>query len=136
VDELFTEHLPSFNAIILQDIDAVRYKLAQYLPRLPAYVKRGGGLTMVGGPSSFAGGNYAGTPLDAVIPVEQPRDEKPFDSEQFVPAATEAGRTAPVTRNLRSLLENQLPQMAGANRLGQPKPGSIVLWEHPKLKVN
>ena len=135
VDELFTEHLPSFDAIILQDIDAVRYKLAQYLPRLTAYVKRGGGLIMVGGPSSFAGGNYAGTPLDAVIPVEQPRNEKPFDSEQFVPVMTEAGRTAPVTRNLRSLLDNELPQMAGANRLGQAKPGSIVLWEHPKMRV-
>lgn len=135
VDELFTEHLASFDAIILQDIDAVRYKLAQYLPRLTAYVKRGGGLIMVGGPSSFAGGNYAGTPLDAVIPVEQPRNEKPFDSEQFVPLATEAGRTAPVTRNLRSLLDGQLPAMAGANRLGHPKPGSIVLWEHPKLRT-
>src|SRR5690606_15448306 len=100
-----------------------------------AYVKRGGGLIMVGGPSSFAGGNYAGTPLDAVIPVEQPRNEKPFDSEQFVPVMTEAGRTAPVTRNLRSLLDNELPQMAGANRLGQAKPGSIVLWEHPKMRV-
>lgn len=135
VDELFTEHLPSFDAIILQDIDAIRYKLDQYLPRLAAYVKHGGGLIMVGGPSSFAGGNYAGTPLDGVLPVEQPRGEKPFDAEDFVPQPTEAGRSAPVTRNIRSLLDNRLPNMAGANRLGAPKTGAIVLWEHPKLRV-
>lgn len=135
VDELFTQHLPSFDAIILQDIDAIRYKLDQYLPRLAAYVKHGGGLIMVGGPSSFAGGNYAGTPLDGVLPVEQPRGEKPFDAEDFVPQATEAGRSAPVTRNIRSLLDNRLPNMAGANRLGVPKAGAIVLWEHPKLRV-
>ncbi len=135
VDELFTQHLPSFDAIILQDIDAIRYKLDQYLPRLAAYVKHGGGLIMVGGPSSFAGGNYAGTPLDGVLPVEQPRGDKTSDSEDFVPEPTEAGRSAPVTRNVRSLLDNQLPEMAGANRLGLAKTGAIVLWEHPKLRV-
>lgn len=136
VDELFTQHLPSFDAIILQDIDAIRYKLDQYLPRLAAYVKHGGGLIMVGGPSSFAGGNYAGTPLDGVLPVEQPRGDKTSDSEEFVPQPTEAGRSAPVTRNVRSLLDNRLPELAGANRLGLAKTGAIVLWEHPKLRID
>lgn len=54
VDELFTEHLPSFDAVVLQDIDAITYKLAQHLPALARYVESGGGLIMVGGPSSFA----------------------------------------------------------------------------------
>ena len=30
VDELFTQHLPSFDAVILQDIDAVAYRLAEH----------------------------------------------------------------------------------------------------------
>jgi uncharacterized membrane protein len=135
VDELFTEHLPSFDAVILQDIDAIRYKLAQYLVRLESYVKKGGGLIMVGGPSSFAGGNYAGTPLDSILPVEQPRQGKPFDSADFVPTFTEAGRAAPVTAKLRSLLNGQLPEMAGSNWLGAPRSGAIVLWEHPTLSL-
>ncbi len=133
VDELFTEHLPSFDAIILQDIDAVRYKLDQYLPRLANYVKKGGGLIMVGGPSSFSGGNYAGTPIDAVLPVEQLTTDQDADSQQFVPQVTQAGRSAPVTRKVRSLLDDQLPALAGANLVGAAKPGAIVLWEHPKL---
>ena len=31
VDELFTEHLPSFDAVVLQDIDALEYGLARHL---------------------------------------------------------------------------------------------------------
>ena len=133
VDELFTEHLPSFDAIILQDIDAIRYKLTRYLVRLEKYVTGGGGLIMVGGPSSFAGGNYAGTPLDRVLPLSQPRHGKTHDSEDLVPEYTRAGAVAPVTRQLRGLLGSKLPEMSGANLLGQPRPGAIVLWEHPKL---
>ena len=135
VDELFTEHLRSFDAVILQDIDAVRYRLNSYLPRLAAYVELGGGLIMVGGPSSFAGGNYAGTPLDSILPVEQPQDDKPFDSKPFVPRYTEAGHAAEVTRPIRELLGESLPEMVGTNFLGQARPGSIVLWEHPELQV-
>jgi uncharacterized membrane protein len=135
VDELFTEHLPSFDAIILQDIDAIRYKLAQYLPSLEGYVKRGGGLIMIGGPSSFAGGNYAGTPLDSILPVEQPRQGTPFDSADFVPRYTGAGVAAPVTHKVRSLLDGELPSLSGANMLGAPRPGAVVLWEHPTATV-
>ncbi|MEN9577819.1 MAG: hypothetical protein RJA70_828 [Pseudomonadota bacterium] len=135
VDELFTEHLPSFDAVILQDIDAVRYKLSRYLVGLESYVKKGGGLIMVGGPSSFAGGNYAGTPLDSILPVEQPRRGKPTDPTAFVPSFTEAGRAAPVTAKLRSLLGGQLPEMFGANMLGAARPGAIALLEHPTLSV-
>lgn len=135
VDELFTEHLPSFDAIILQDIDAIRYKLARYLVGLEAYVKKGGGLIMVGGPSSFAGGNYAGTPLDGILPVEQPRKGNPSDSAEFVPRYTEAGLVAPVTHKLRSLLNGELPPLSGANILGAPRPGAVVLWEHPTVTV-
>lgn len=133
VDELFTEHLPSFDAVILQDIDAARYRLTQYLERLANYVQLGGGLIMVGGPSSFAGGNYAHTALDSILPVEQPQSEKAFDSKPFVPRYTAAGHAAEVTRPIRDLLGDALPEMVGTNYLGQARPGAIVLWEHPEL---
>ena len=137
VDELFTDHLRSFDAIILQDIDAIRYRLSKYLARLAGYVELGGGLIMVGGPSSFAGGNYAGTPLDSILPVEQPRNrDKASDSKSFVPRYTQAGLAAAVTRPIRDLLGLSLPEMAGTNLLGQARPGSIVLWEHPDISVS
>ncbi len=70
VDELFTEHLPSFDAVVLQDIDALEYGLARHLGALTEYVKGGGGLIMVGGPNAFVRGGYGGTALASVLPVE------------------------------------------------------------------
>lgn len=135
VDELFTEHLASFDAVVLQDIDAVRYKLARHLPALARYVESGGGLIMVGGPSSFIGGSYAGTALDRVVPVELPEAEKPFDTAEFSASYTEAGCFAPVLGPVRALLGDELPQMPGSNTLGPARPGTIVLLEHPRRKL-
>jgi uncharacterized membrane protein len=137
VDELFTEHLPSFDAVILQDIDAVEYKLERHLPALARYVRAGGGLIMVGGPSAFMGGGYSGSPLAEVLPVALPeRDQAPpFDTVTFEPRVTQAGRAAPALRGVRELLGEQLPQMQGSNTLGPLRPGAIALWEHPDRRA-
>lgn len=135
VDALFTQHLPTFDAVMLQDIDAIEYKLEPYLPALAAYVRSGGGLIMVGGPSAFSGGGYAGSPLEQVLPVELPRGGEPYDLRTFVPAYTPAGRAAPVLGGVRQLLGEELPPMEGSNSLGKPRPGSIVLWQHPERRV-
>ncbi len=135
VDELFTEHLPSFDAVILQDIDAVTYKLARHLPALANYVQSGGGLIMVGGPSAFAGGGYARSPLESVLPVELRASEQPFDTADFVPRYTEAGRSAPVLHGVTELFGDELPTFSGSNTLGAARPGSIVLWEHPERRA-
>jgi uncharacterized membrane protein len=131
VEELFTQHLPSFDAVVLQDIDAIQYHLAQHLPALARYVESGGGLIMVGGPSAFVGGGYAGTAIDRVLPVELGERAKPFDAVEFTPRYTEAGRAAPVLGPLRELFGEELPQMEGSNTLGRAREGALVLWEHP-----
>ncbi len=135
VDELFTEHLPSFDAVILQDIDAVTYKLARHLPALANYVRGGGGLIMVGGPSAFAGGGYAHSPLENALPVELRASDQPFDTADFVPRYTEAGRSAPVLRGLTELFGDELPTFTGSNTLGAARPNSITLWEHPERRA-
>lgn len=136
VEELFTEHLPSFDAIVLQDIDAVVYKLDRHLPALARYVESGGGLIMVGGPSSFAGGNYAGTDIERVLPVEISEKTEPHDSAEFAPRYTEAGRAAPVLAGLFDLLGEDLPTMTGSNTLGKPRGTSLVLMEHPRRQAD
>ena len=65
VDQLFTDQLPTFDAVVLQDFDAQPYGLEKYLPNVERYVRRGGGLVMVGGENSFVAGGYASTPLAA-----------------------------------------------------------------------
>jgi uncharacterized membrane protein len=137
VDELFSEHLPSFDAVVLQDFDAQPYGLTRHLPALARYVRNGGGLIMVGGQNSFVAGGYAGTPIGEVLPVAM--DGSPgataADPADFVPAWTEAGRSAPLLGPLRGIVGEELPQMPGVNVLGDVRPGGIVLWSHPTRRT-
>jgi uncharacterized membrane protein len=135
VDELFTEHLTSFDAVVLQDFDAQPYGLEKYLGNIQRYVRGGGGLVMVGGQNSFVAGGYAGTPLAEVLPVEldgspnaTSADTSPFDLQW-----TPEGHLAPLLGPLRDVLGEDLPKVPGANVLGDVRPGGIVLWSHPSL---
>lgn len=133
VDELFTEHLPSFDAVVLQDFDAQPYGLERHLPELARYVRAGGGLIMVGGQNSFVAGGYAGTPLADVLPVELDgsRGATAADVATVTPVWTEAGRSAPLLGPLRDIVGEELPPMPGANVLGDVRRGGLVLWTHP-----
>ena len=137
VDELFDQHLPSFDAVILQDFDAQPYGLEKYLPLLATYVRDGGGLVMVGGPNSFVAGGYAGTPLADVLPVklDTARDATAADTAGFVPRWTDTGRAAPLLGPLRNLVDDDLPEMPGVNVVEDARPNALVLWEHPRLRT-
>lgn len=138
VDELFSVHLQSFDAVVLQDFDARPYDLEKHLPALARYVEKGGGLIMVGGPDSFVPGHYAGTPLAKVLPVELPpldRQTGGVDLGAFVPRFTEAGRAAPVLAPVRGLLGEEMPEMPGANIVGDARPDATVLLVHPTRKT-
>lgn len=133
VDELFSEHLPSFDAVVLQDFDAQPYNMEKHLPALANYVRAGGGLVMVGGPNSFVAGGYADTPLAEVLPVklDGALGATAADQAKVVPAYTDEGRDAPLLAPLRKLLGDELPEMPGANVLGDVRQGSIALMRHP-----
>jgi uncharacterized membrane protein len=133
VDELFQEHLPSFDAVVLQDFDAQPYGLEKYLDNIRRYVRRGGGLVMVGGENAFVAGGYAGTPLADVLPVQL--DGSPAatsaDTSPFVPQWTPDGLASPLLAALRDVVGDELPQMPGSNIVGDVRPGGIALWSHP-----
>jgi uncharacterized membrane protein len=134
VDELFEQHLASFDAVILQDFEVAPYGLRPHLPRLAAYVKeRGGGLVMVGGPASFGSGGYARTPLADVLPVKldaQVGGTKE-DLGTFTPSYTDVGRSAPILSPLRKVTGEEFPAMEGANVVGDLAPSSVALLTHP-----
>ncbi|MBK9259266.1 MAG: hypothetical protein IPM54_05460 [Polyangiaceae bacterium] len=137
VDELFNQHLPSFDAVVLQDFNADPYGLSKHLKSLARYVDKGGGLIMVGGPEAFVPGNYASTPLASVLPVAldgAPKAEG-VDMASFVPRLTDAGRVAPVLGPLHELIGEEWPEMAGANVVGDARSGTTVLLEHPTRRT-
>ena len=135
VDELFNEHLPSFDAVVLQDFNSAPYGLSKHLPALARYVDRGGGLIMVGGPDSFIPGHYAGTPLADILPVELTLaandTSQGVDAGTFTPRLTESGRNSPVLGPLRELIGDTMPEVPGTNVVGDARGGAWVLWEHP-----
>ncbi len=135
VDELFSEHLPSFDAVVLQDFNAEPYGLSRHLPALARYVEKGGGLIMVGGPDAFVPGHYGETSFAEVLPVGLARDRQGsgVDPAPFVPRLTAAGRAAPVLAPLRALIGDDLPEMPGTDLVLDPRPGATVLLEHPSL---
>lgn len=137
VDELFSEHLPSFDAIVLQDFDAQPYGLERHLPALASYVRSGGGLIMVGGSNSFVAGGYGGSPLASVLPValDASAGSTAADTAPFVPEWTQPARVAPLLGPLRNVVGDELPMMPGANVLGDGRPGGVVLWTHPTRKT-
>ena len=137
VDELFSEHLQSFDAVVLQDFNAEPYGLTKHLPSLARYVDKGGGLIMVGGPDAFGPGHYGGTKLADVLPVEISADRKDpgTDLGSFTPRFTDAGRNAPVLAPLRALLGEDLPEMPGLDLVGDARRDSTVLLEHPTRKT-
>jgi uncharacterized membrane protein len=138
VDELFSVHLSSFDAVVLQDFDAAPYSLTRYLPALGAYVAKGGGLIMVGGPDAFVPGHYARTALAATLPVslDLDADASGIDPQPLVPRLTEAGKLAPVLGPLRSLVGSELPEMPGTNVVDDAAPGATVLLEHPTRRTS
>ena len=137
-DELFREHLGSFDLVIFQNFDYAPYEMETYLPRIRDYVQRGGSFAMIGGDRSFAEGRYAGTPIEEVLPVRLGS-----------PGVIEGRFRAEVSRTLSRhpivalgpdpALTRQtwksLPALHGANRVAGPKQGAQVLLRHPRART-
>jgi uncharacterized membrane protein len=142
-DELFRQHLTSFDLIVLQDFDYAPYQMGPYLPLIRDYVRQGGGLAMVGGSLSFDGGGYAETALAEVLPVKVRPTRS--DGAQVVEGAfspepapallhhpllelyPDAAQTLAAFRALEPLL--------GANDLLGVREGGIALLEHPRART-
>ncbi|MCB9640527.1 MAG: hypothetical protein H6728_03430 [Myxococcales bacterium] len=136
--ELFTKSLPSFDLVIFQDFNYAPYMSQFYLHNIASFVRKGGAFVMVGGELSFGAGGYMDTPIESILPFELGLGQ--IDEQLFRPTLTDAGQHHPLTRLLGSLQENKdlwgkLPEQPGVNKIGDARPGSITLLEHPNLKT-
>ncbi|MEJ7636480.1 MAG: glutamine amidotransferase [Singulisphaera sp.] len=94
--------------------------------------RRGGGLCMVGGPNSFASGQWGGTPVGTMLPVSLLPDGRDWNEAptRMVPDLARASHpiwhlSADDAQN-RAILKT-LPGFLGSNRVGSPKSGAEVL---------
>ncbi len=142
-DELFRQHLTSFDLILLQDFDYGPYQMAPYLPLIRDYVRQGGGLAMIGGSLSFDGGGYGETALAEVLPVKM-RATEPTGAHVIEGAFTPEPAPALVHHPLLELYPEAaqtlaafrlLEPLVGANALLGVREGGIALLEHPKART-
>ncbi len=144
-DELFRESLHTFDLVVLQNFDYGPYQMATYLPEIRRYVEEGGALAMLGGELSFDAGGYAGTPIEAILPVELgvqagsgQKNAAAIDVQRVHPKLTAAGKTHPLTALALNVEESaklfaELPPIDGVNLVRRAKPDATVLAVHPTL---
>jgi uncharacterized membrane protein len=137
-DELFREHLGSFDVVVFQNFDYAPYEMATYLPRIRDYVQRGGSFLMIGGDRSFGEGRYGGTAIEEILPVK-------LESPGVLKGSYRAEVTKRLARHpiialgpdpaLTKQTWRSLPPLHGANVVSAVKEGAQVLLHHPRARL-
>ncbi len=126
-EELFT-----YDAIILDDMEAGFFTRDQ-LDLLRRFAsERGGGLLLLGGADALENGGYAGTPLAAALPVHLDRVTKATPKGELTWKLTREGLVEPWMR-VRAVESDeaerlsQMPKFQVLNALDSIKPGATTL---------
>ncbi len=133
--EIFQEQLKTFDLVIFQNFNHRPYRMSQYLDGIASYVREGGAFAMIGGDQSFSAGDYAGTPIEEVLPVALlPPGPTAADETPAQVRLTDAGRRHPVTELATSNAQNEtawssLPRLPGLNTAGPLKGGAQTLLQ-------
>jgi uncharacterized membrane protein len=125
-----------YNIYVLSDVSADY--LTRHQHRLLAdVVRKGAGLIMLGGRSSFGAGGWAQTDLADILPAEiHPGDGQlePEGGIKFEPSASgltsyilQVGASRAETKKLWEMM----PPILGTNRFGKEKPGAEILAQTP-----
>jgi uncharacterized membrane protein len=126
------EELFSYDALVLDDIEAGFFSPDQLLLVRRFVAERGGGLLMLGGVNSLEHGGYRETSLAAALPVYLDRLATSVPQGAMTWRLTREGWLQPWTRiraletDERARLE-QMPRFLVANALAAVKPGATVL---------
>ncbi len=124
--------LYQYHAIVLDDLESEFFTQDQMSLVEQFVSRRGGGLLMVGGTESFAGGGFARTPLGALLPVYLDRLPKSGEPGNYRLSLTREGWLQPWVR-LRTTEADEnrrlgaMPTFQTLNRIRGIKPGASVL---------
>jgi uncharacterized membrane protein len=130
--EIFQEQLKTFDLVLFQNFNHRPYRMSQYLDGIADYVRDGGAFAMVGGDQSFSAGDYAGTPIEDILPVSLlPPGPTAIDETPAKMILTDAGLRHPVTELSSSAAAAwaRLPDLPGLNTTGPLKSGGQTLLQ-------
>jgi hypothetical protein len=134
------EALFRYDAVIMGSIDAVELSTEQQAALRDFVSVRGGSLLMLGGRHGLADGGWGRSVTAAALPVvlNNQLNSKTFSRTRSQAMPTLAGFRTPWLRlnddqrsNIRAWQE--LPALADAQSVGQPKPGAVTLLERVSL---
>ncbi|MCG8557467.1 MAG: glutamine amidotransferase [Proteobacteria bacterium] len=139
-DELFSQHLASFDVVLFADFEYGPYRMARYLMPLRDYVLAGGALAMLGGRRSFVEGGYRDTPLAEVLPVRLDTANTAPLIAPFRPRPAQGAENHPLValasdRVMSQRLWAGLAPLQGANRVGDVADGALALLVHPRERT-
>lgn len=131
--DLFQLDKQHYDVIILGDVSAKRLSAGNplILERIRELVKdKGTGLMMMGGYDTFGNGDWRGTPLEEVLPVQLDAGGQVDGDVAMKP--TRDGLNHYLMRLSEHPLDNEalwakLPKLDGMTRVGKEKPGFTVL---------
>ena len=135
-----------FDVIILGDLDRT-FLTREQMAQLRKFVNDGGGLLMLGGHNSFGPGGYAGTDVEAVLPVACGPRSQPQEPTPFIPQLTAAGESHPIFAGVAPFFfgpagrkpDENLPKLEGllgCVTVPAAKPGASVLAIHPTRQID
>ncbi|MCH8954690.1 VWA domain-containing protein [candidate division KSB1 bacterium] len=136
------KELFEYDAIIFGSIEADFFSSKELENTLEFVSQRGGGFLMLGGSQTFGQGNYYGTPVEKMLPVELPYRNSAVQQfpgtfrDKFKLLLTPEGYRNPIlqlasTESESRNLWDALPDLEGYNPLGRAKPGATILAVHP-----
>lgn len=137
-DELFREHLGSFDVVIFQNFDYAPYEMQTYLPRIRDYVQRGGSFLMIGGDRSFSEGRYDGTAIEEILPVKL--GGAGVLTGSFRAEVSKSLARHPIVAlgpdpSLTRKSWQALPPLHGVNLVAGIKDDAQVLLHHPRARI-
>ncbi|MEN9575115.1 MAG: hypothetical protein RL514_2970 [Verrucomicrobiota bacterium] len=133
--------LNHFDVLILGDLERKVFEQARRFELVEAFVRqRGGGLATLGGMKVYAAGNYEGTLLAQMLPVEVVREKTMQLVNRFNVQPTSQGLVHPVLQLEGDPVKNEqawttLPWVEGGNAWRALKPGATPLLLHPTLRT-
>jgi uncharacterized membrane protein len=139
-DELFSEHLGSFDVVFFQNFEYAPYAMEVHLPRIREYVERGGSFAMIGGPLSFSAAGYAETDLQQILPVQVLPRSTPASvattSDRFRPVVARGAERHPLVMLGADPATSadawaSLAPLQGLNVVARSEEGAHVLLTHP-----
>jgi len=129
--------LRSFDVLVLGDLDRTHFT-AEQMAMIKESVAAGMGLLMIGGYNSFGAGGYAGTPVEAALPVAVGGRDIGQETAPFAMHLTPEGTTHPIFAGCADFFPSagrgvakDVPKLQGCVRVLRAKPGARVLAVHP-----